>query len=294
MPHKRWSSPHVLCAVLFVAVTASCGAPADVPSPSDTETRTQPLLGSRCEVTTSSVTCSRRELSLTALLVPRAVSYEVPLGTPPKAGWPVVFFFQGSLFPAALAFSGDKGSLFGQYNLALTVKALLDAGYAVMAPNALLGGTTFWQTNIPPWSLLWNTSSDHAFLMAIWKAMRDGKFGPLDSSRMYAMGISSGGFMTSRMAVSYPGTFRALAINSASYATCSALCLVPSLPADHPPTLFLHGGLDALVPLPSMESYRDALMRDGHEVKTVIDRTAGHEWLADGVRAIPEWFATHP
>lgn len=282
----------LVLSVALALTAAHCGP--EAPAASDTAVRPAPLLTSRCQVTDSSVDCTKRELSLTALLVRRQVTYELPLGTPPKDGWPVVFFFQGSFFPAALAFSAEKGNPFGQYSLALTVKALLDAGYAVLAPNALIGGTTFWQTNIPPWSVLWNTSSDHAFLMAIWKAMRDGKFGPVDSDRMYAMGISSGGFMTSRMAVSYPGTFRALAVHSGSYATCSALCLVPSLPADHPPTLFLHGLLDLIVPLPTMESYRDALVGDGHEVKTVVNSAAGHEWISEAVQAVPDWFAAHP
>jgi dienelactone hydrolase len=290
-----WLTRHLVCATVALALlTSQCGARDEaVIDPEDIESRAEALLTSRCSLSASGVSCSRRELALTALLVPRTVSYELPLGTAPKDGWPVVLFFQGSFFPAALAFSADKSSRFGQYHLALTVKALLDAGYAVLAPNALLDGTAFWQTNVPPWSLLWNTSSDHAFLMAIWKAIHDGKFGSLDAGRMYAMGISSGGFMTSRMAVSYPGTFRALAIHSGSYATCSALCLVPSLPSDHPPTLFLHGALDLLVSVPAMESYRDALRRAGHEEKTIIDRGAGHEWIPDGQRVIPEWFAAH-
>lgn len=289
----RLRKPEVLSAALLLAALGSHCGPEDGDS-RPTATRTTALLPSRCELAGASVTCTRRELALTALVVPRRVTYELPLGAPPPAGWPVVFFFQGSFFPGALAFAGDKGAPFGQYSLALTVKALLDAGYAVLAPDALVSGATFWQTNVPPWSVLWNTSSDHAFLQAIWKAMRDGKFGPLDSGRMYAMGISSGGFMTSRMAVSYPGTFRALAVQSASYATCSALCLVPPLPGDHPPTLFLHGGLDLIVPVPTMESYRNALLRDGHEVKTVLNNTAGHEWLPEAVLAIPDWFAAHP
>lgn len=279
--------------LLCIAVLSACGSTENTSEDSIHEAQ-RAVSTSRCELTESKVTCSRRELSLTALLVPREVSYELPLGTPPRDGWPVVIFFQGSFFPPSLAFSSEKSSPFGQYQLALTVKALLDAGYAVLAPNALAGGVTFWQTNVPPWSVLWNTSSDHAFLMAIFKAMRDGKFGRLDDRRLYATGISSGGFMTSRMAVSYPGTFRALAVASASYATCSALCIVPRLPADHPPTLFLHGQRDLIVPVPTMESYRDALERDGREVHTIVNRTSGHEWIPDAVAAIPAWFAAHP
>lgn len=265
-------------------------APVEAPEASQSAA----LLTSRCQVTPSSVICSKRELSLGALLVSRQVAYEVPLGTPPPGGWPVVVYFQGSFFAGTQSFAADRGDPFGKYELTRTFKALLDAGYAVLAPNALLGGATFWQTNVPPWSLLWTTSSDHAFMQSIFQAIRGGRFGALDPDRLYAMGISSGGFMTSRMAVSYRGMFRALAIASASYATCSALCLVPPLPVDHPPTLFLHGLLDPIVPIVGMEQYRGALDHDGIEVKAVVSPTATHEWLPEGPQAITDWFSAHP
>ena len=276
----------------LVATILSCG-PAD-PAAETPTGLTESTLTSRCQATASSVICSQHELSLTALFVPRKVTFEVPLGTAPAAGWPVAIFYQGSFIAGSQMFTADRGDAFGKYQATLTIKALLDAGYAVLAPDALLGGATFWQTNIPPWSLLWTTSSDHAFLVAILQAIRGGRFGALNPDRLYALGISSGGFMTSRMAVSYPGLFRALAVHSASYATCSAVCVVPGLPADHPPTLFLHGLLDPIVPLPTMESYRNALQRDGHEVETVINKTASHQWLPEGAQAVRDWFDRHP
>lgn len=285
--------PWILSAAfLLFGPAAGCGAPETAEGSS--AARMEASITSRCQATPSGVICSKRELSLTALLVPRIVAYELPLGTPPAAGWPVVLFFQGSFIAGSQMFAAERGDLFGKYQATLTIQALLDAGYAVLAPNALLAGTTFWQTNIPPWSLLWNTSLDHAFMIAILQAIRGGQFGALDPDRLYATGISSGGFMASRMAVSYRGRFRALAIHSASYATCSALCLLPALPPDHPPTLFLHGLLDRLVPVTTMEPYRSALDRDGREVKAVINPAAGHEWLPEGVRALPEWFNAHP
>lgn len=281
-----------LCSLIGLGLGIGCGDfAASTESPS---TQSSELLTSRCQVTASSVICGKRELSLSALLVSRTVSYEVPLGTPPAAGWPVVFFFQGSFFAGSQMFAADRGDPFGKYHVTLTIKELLDAGYAVLAPDALVGGTTFWQTNVPPWSLLWNTSSDHAFLISIFQAIRSGRFGALDPERLYAMGISSGGFMTSRMAISYRGMFRALAVHSGSFATCSALCIVPPLPADHPPTLFLHGLLDPLVPLFTMEQYRDALSRDGREVRTVVNRAASHEWIPEGPQAVTDWFNAHP
>lgn len=281
--------PVILCAL--VAVLGGCG-PLGEP-----DSRPGALLASRCQVTTDSILCSKRELPLPALLGSRTVHFELPLGTPPLAGWPVVVYFQGSFFAGSRAFAASRDDAFGAYHLAQTVKALLDAGYAVLAPDALVAGSTFWQTNVPPWSLLWTTSSDHALMISILReigrGLGDDRFGPLDASRLYAMGISSGGFMTSRMAVSYRGRFRALAVHSASYATCSALCLVPPLPEDHPPTLFLHGGLDLIVPRTTMEVYRDALRRDGTEVRTVIDPAAGHQWLPSGPSEILSWFSAH-
>jgi poly(3-hydroxybutyrate) depolymerase len=170
------------------------------------------------------------------------------------------------------------------------VKALLDRGYAVIAPNALDDGATYWQTNIPPYATSWDGCADDELVDAMLAAMADGSFGALDPARRYAMGMSSGGYMTSRMAVSYAGTFRALAIASASYATCGQFCSVPALPADHPPTLFLHGADDTLVPVAQMVKYRDAL---GAKASSEIDGDAGHAWLAIGRTAIPAFFDAH-
>lgn len=290
---RPWLKSHLCGIVVGIAVlTGACGPSSEAESPKAAGGAA--LTTSRCQLFPSEVICSKRELTLPALLIRRKVTYEVPLGTPPAQGWPTVLYFQGSFFAGSRAFAADLADVAGQYNLTLTVKALLDAGYAVLAPDALLDGASFWQTNIPPWSLLWTTSSDHAFLLSILQAIQEGTFGALDPRRLYAMGISSGGFKTSRMAVSYRGRFRALAVHSASYATCSAVCLVPALPGDHPPTLFLHGILDPIVTVPVMEQYRHALARDGHEVKTVFNPTAGHEWLTQGPQAITDWFNAHP
>jgi predicted esterase len=66
------------------------------------------------------------------------------------------------------------------------------------------------------------------------------------------------------------------------------------LPANHPPTLFLHGDADTVVPMSSLQPYVDALTSKGHEVKLVTDADAGHEWLRAGPNAIPSWFDSHP
>ncbi|MRG90696.1 alpha/beta hydrolase family protein [Polyangium spumosum] len=252
---------------------------------------------SRCIASSQLVSCPYEQESIPAQLgIPRDVLYQVPLGTPPAKGWPVVLLFQGSLYGPPLMFEGAADGPHGVYHLALTVKELLDAGYAVLAPAAHAEGTTFWDTNVPPFSIAWSTAPDHAFMLSIFESISAGLFGPLDASRMYATGISSGGYMTSRMAVSYEGKFRALAIHSASYATCSGpLCTIPdSLPSDHPPTLFLHGEADLVVPIDTMKAYNTRLVTEGKETRVVTAPGVGHDWLAAGPEEVVAWFDAHP
>jgi poly(3-hydroxybutyrate) depolymerase len=246
---------------------------------------------SRCQITATKATCPSQLTTLGG----RPVAYETPLGVAPAGGWPAVVYFQGSLVPGTDAFAATSSAAFDQYDLTRTVAALLDDGYAVIAPDAAGNGSTYWETNIPPYAESWSGCPDDVLMQALLAAIAAGSLGPLDPARLYAMGISSGGFMTSRMAVSYPGQFRALADCSGSYATCSDTCTVPTpLPADHPPTLFLHGGLDTVVPLSAIQPYLDALTTEGHEAQLVTDADAGHQWLPEGPQVIPAWFDSHP
>lgn len=248
--------------------------------------------------TPTRVECPKLTLTLTpaGTFTPRHVHYALPNTAPPPEGHPVAFMFQGSFFTSDLSFVGEQGQPIGLYYQAKTLAALLDSGYAVIAPEAKAGGTTFWDTNIPPFTVSWELSTDHLLMLAIFDAIDDGSFGPLDGSRLFATGISSGGYMTSRMAVSYPGRFRALAIHSGSYATCGgSLCLLPqTLPAAHPPTLFLHGSLDAVVPQSTMEPYEQRLASEvGSATRKVIDPGAGHEWIASAPQEVVSWFETY-
>jgi poly(3-hydroxybutyrate) depolymerase len=245
--------------------------------------------GSRCTLTGAMLSCSSQPMELGG----RTVTFQHPLGTAPSAGWPTVIFYQGSFIAGSKAFVASTGASFGQFELTSTVKALLDRGYAVLAPNAQNNGNLYWQSNVPPYSTNWTGCDDDVFVDALLAATQDGTFGPLDTARRYAMGISSGGFMTSRMAVSYAGKFRALVIEAGSYATCGQTCTVPALPTDHPPTLFMHGDGDVTVPVSAMTPYRDKLLADGRVVDTIIHAGAGHEWLPEGKTAVPDWFDAH-
>lgn len=98
--------------------------------------------------------------------------------------------------------------------------------------------------------------------------------------------------MTSRMAVSYPGRFRALAIAAGSYASCAGpICNIPlPLPSGHPPTLFLHGEKDSIVPIATMTRYRDGLDAIDVTTQTVTNPGKGHEWIPEAPAAVRDFF----
>jgi dienelactone hydrolase len=252
---------------------------------------------SQCTQTPQKVTCMYQQLTLTyGSGTTRTVLWQTPLGTAPANGWPVAIVFQGSFLGGTLMWSGDAGVPLGPYAETLTIKQLLDHGYVVITPEVVAGSSTFWDTNIPPYDLDWSIAPDAAMMDALLAAIAGGTFGAADSTRLYAAGVSSGGYMTSRMAVSYAGKFKALAIQSASYATCGGpACVIPStLPNDHAPTLFLHGQLDPAVPVATMQSYANELMAQGHEVRVVIDPNALHGWIDAAPNEVFAWFDAHP
>lgn len=215
----------------------------------------------------------------------RDVRYQVPEGSPPPGGWPVVVMYQGSFFP--VEFKRNELDPFGGYYEVKVIEKLLDNGFAVIAPDA--GIDLFWETNLP---VIYELTADYIFLNNLFDEIRAGRFGPINDNKKFATGISSGGYNTSRMAVSYPGEFEALVIQSGSYATCSGpLCIVPSsLPDDHPPTYFLHGFLDLVVPWWSMDLYYDRLQSEGVPTGRHTDYLASHEWYSASPGKVYSWF----
>lgn len=249
---------------------------------------------SRCTtsgVFVTSVTCAKQTTVVTNLGVGRDVHWQVPLGTPPAGGWPTVFMFQGSLFTAELNWSSNSALPFGALAQTRVVKALLDGGYAVVTPETHLNGSTFWDTNVPPFSVAWDASPDDQFMKTLFGMVDAGRFGPLNGREMFATGISSGGYMASRMTLAYPSRFRAIAIASASYASCSGpLCAIPALPAAHAPTLFMHGGVDTVVPIVTARAYDARLRAQGTPTRFVSETFAGHRWLASAPGEVRAWF----
>lgn len=245
---------------------------------------------SRCDVSEASVRCDVRTTMLSDGTAERAVYWQAPVGSAPPTGFPVALIFQGSLFGPSLTWGEiTPAAPFGGFHQGLLQAELLDSGFVVIAPEA--AGGVAWSTNVADYE----ASADKVLVLALLEAIAGGQFGPADMGRLYATGISSGGYMTSRMAVSHAGVFAALAIQSGSYATClGPICNLPAeLPADHPPTLFLHGEQDAIVPIGTVRAYYDALRVQGVETELVADPVAGHAWLAVAPARITEWFEMH-
>ena len=241
----------------------------------------------RCTFADGKVNCPP---VITSLLM-RDVYWQTPSSPAPAAGYPAVIVYQGSFFaPSSSWGEVPSSALFGGFQQTRMQALLLEHGFTVIAPSAL--GGLAWQTNS---GLAWESTSDKTFIDGLLEAMRTGTFGPVDMTHLYATGISSGGYMTSRMAVSYPGVFRALAIHSGSYATCAGVaCVLPTtMPAQHPPTRFLHGRGDLTVPLYTAEAYQQRLVAQGFEAEMIIDDAAGHEWLSISPERILEWFQAH-
>jgi poly(3-hydroxybutyrate) depolymerase len=249
---------------------------------------------SPCAITSSTAEChSSPIVTITTGTDSRRVYWARPVTEAPPAGHPTVILFQGSFFGPATSWDVAlaRGTTpFGGDVQVLLVAALLDHGYTVVQPEAQ--GGIAWNTN---GGTAYDTTPDAVFIPKLLAQMESGAFGPIDGTHLYATGISSGGYMTSRMAVSYAGKFRALVIESGSYATClGPLCSIPSdLPADHPPTLFLHGGADGTVPIATAQAYDAALKARGIETKFVEDAAAGHQWITTAPSEVLAWFSAH-
>ena len=222
----------------------------------------------------------------------RALHLALPVGPAPANGFPLVIAFQGSGFKGELYFTSNRFMPFGGQYQGQVTRRLLEEGFAVLAPDAKVNGNLFWDTNQPSGIADWEATDDHALMLEILARVDDQRLGNLDESKLYAMGISSGGYMTSRMAISYPGRFTKLAIVSASYATCGgSLCLLPDeLPEDHPPTYFFHGVADAVVPIFTARWYFEQLEEEGFETRFFEEGFAGHRWIESSVTELPRFF----
>ncbi len=234
--------------------------------------------------------CSRHEMRLfPGSKNQRDVLWQIPQGEAPSKGWPAVLLSQGSWFP--VEFSRPSYLPFGGFNEVKLIRELLDHGFAVIAPRATLN--VGWITNMPHGE--YEKTADYQVLSEVLRLIGSGGFGRIDADSLYATGISSGGYNTSRLVLTFPGAFRAIAIQSGSYADClGPLCGMPdTLPEAHPPTLFLHGQKDIAVPVSTAKKFHNYLKREGVETEMIVDPEARHAWIDAAPVAIRQWFSTH-
>lgn len=65
------------------------------------------------------------------------------------------------------------------------------------------------------------------------------------------------------------------------------------LPADHPPTMFLHGDLDTTVPIATAQKYYDTLRSGGFETVFLVEQGGEHAWNRDAPVEVTTWFMQH-
>lgn len=234
--------------------------------------------------------CPRQEMRLfPGTKNQRDVLWQLPDGNPPREGWPAVLLSQGSWFP--VEFSRPSYLPFGGFNEVKLIRELLDSGFAVIAPRATLN--VGWITNMPHGE--YKKTADYHVLSEVLRLIRSGGFGMIDPQSLFATGISSGGYNTSRLVITFPGVFRAIAIQSGSYADClGPLCGMPDqLPENHPPTLMLHGAKDIAVPVATARKFYELLKKEGVETEMIVDPRARHAWIDAAPEAIRNWFSLH-
>eukprot|EP01060_Flectonema_neradi_P015990 TRINITY_DN2260_c5_g1_i1.p1 TRINITY_DN2260_c5_g1~~TRINITY_DN2260_c5_g1_i1.p1 ORF type:complete len:297 (+),score=54.21 TRINITY_DN2260_c5_g1_i1:44-892(+) len=260
------------------------------------------LSNSRCTVTNSRATCTFEKETLQT----RDVLYQVPEGTPPTGGWPVMIQFHGWRMGGEKDWDASSSASSGVYYKVATKAHLLNTGFAVFAPDANEfhdGG--YWETNIDPYASdnlkVWETSDDHRFLTALIAEIKGGVYGNLNVDKLHAMGFSSGGFMTSRMGFNYFDEFKSISVVAGGPAWCDGWWCPETFFSSpepknavekHPPTLFLHGSRDTICRPQYATDYYNRLEAAGRATKYVTE-SVGHAWLSSSPGEIVNWVRQH-
>ncbi|MBN1899835.1 alpha/beta fold hydrolase, partial [Candidatus Sumerlaeota bacterium] len=143
-------------------------------------------------------------------------------------------------FPAAILLHGrgqTAGAWFGEGLLSngdqkLFPPLLLENGIAVIAPDALEP----FGKGIKQWNFFrttTETSQDLVLFNDLFQWIRENKRIKFDLSRIYVIGISSGGFMASRLAHASPENWAGIVIVAAGDA--DSFPKIPSFPLDNKP-----------------------------------------------------------
>lgn len=215
----------------------------------------------------------------TAQLGGREVHWQVPQGEAPERGFPLAVLLPGSLSSARGYFYSEDGTPFGLEEQTRLTEQLLGNGYAVFAPEYAVPHT-FSDANTAL-NLLSKDAPDASHIRALLKDAQRGRFGKLDAGDAAAIGVSSGGYLTSQLGNLMPEHFqRGLVVVSAGHFQATPMdAFVPSrLPAAHPRTLFLHGEGDPIVPVSQSRHYAKRLREHGVTAEHVAEPKTAHGW----------------
>ncbi len=115
----------------------------------------------------------------------------------------------------------------------------------------------------------------------------------IDSSRIYVLGMSNGGYFAHLVGAARSKQVAAVASHSGPL----GLQTLGGINAERKfPVLIIHGDQDPLLPVAWARENRDKYEREGHEVKYVEIAGLGHEWAAKQNinEQIWEFFEKHP
>lgn len=225
----------------------------------------------------------------------RRFLWQTPTTPPPPEGYPLLFVLHGAAQPAEAWFG--RGLVWGWRQTAFAAQAL-QAGYALVAPDSLrpvAWGPKAWDV----FSADVNSSLDLPFFAALIAWLDDAPFS-VNQRALYCAGFSSGAFMTSRLARTFPRQFSAVAVHSGTDADAITLtwrgpefdCISPqNFSPQHPPTLVVQGGKDRFVPAACGLHYYEQLQRNNISSALLYNPEGGHIWQGQFNQDILAWFA---
>jgi len=228
----------------------------------------------------------------------RRFLWQYPNSPPPSTGYPVLFVLHGASQDAEAWFDYPQGLLWQGRQTRFVEEALLQ-GFCVIAPDSLYPVTP----GPKAWDVFATTLDESLDLPFFTDLLLWIHTAPVnvDCSRIYCIGFSSGGFMTSRLAHFFGQSFTAVAIHSGANADSITLgdrgpefdCSSPqNFSPDHPPCLIIHGGKDHLVPPECGVYLYEELQRGGIESQLLFSSWGRHIWLSWFNDAIFDWFST--
>lgn len=198
---------------------------------------------------------------------PFPVQMKIPAGNSPDAGWPLILSLHGA------GERGDDGNRPGEVALGAAVREHADWFPAIILfPQAPEGS----------W---WKGAAAQAAMTALAEAKRDFA---VDHHRVYAVGLSMGGYGILDLALRFPDTFTALV------SVCGGLVAPPVFPgmsADlaeedpysafarclaHKPVWLFHGEDDPIIPVSESRNLQAAYERLGQPIRYTEFSGGGH------------------